>query len=78
MQVLLFDLGGVVIDIDFNRPFQHWQPISNLTISELKEVFSFDAQHERHERGEITASAYFEHLCTTLQLKRDFKCIREG
>ena len=67
-RALLFDLGGVVIDIDFDRAFHAWQPISRLSFQEIKRAFKFDAQYERHERGEITGSEYFEHLSLTLGL----------
>lgn len=32
---MLFDLGGVVIGIDFNRAFAHWQPVSGLSFEEI-------------------------------------------
>ena len=68
---LLFDLGGVIIDIDFSRAFRAWQPISNLSFDNIAEKFKFDAQYERHERGEITSAEYFEHLRSTLSLSGD-------
>ena len=77
-QALLFDLGGVLIDIDFSRAFRAWQPISSLSPVEMAEVFEFDAQYERHERGEISATEYFEHLCSPLSLSGDHKRIAEG
>lgn len=75
---LLFDLGGVIIDIDFSRAFRAWQPISNLSFDKIAEKFKFDAQYERHERGEITAAEYFEHLRSTLSLSADDARILEG
>jgi putative hydrolase of the HAD superfamily len=77
-ETLLFDLGGVIIDIDFSRAFRAWQPISNLSLDKLAESFKFDAPYERHERGEITAAEYFEHLRSTLSLCGDDLRIREG
>ena len=77
-RALLFDLGGVLIDIDFNRAFRAWQPISCLSPGEMADAFKFDAQYERHERGEITASEYFEHLRSTLSLNGDHNRIAEG
>ncbi|MBI3524811.1 MAG: HAD-IA family hydrolase [Betaproteobacteria bacterium] len=77
-QALLFDLGGVVIDIDFDRAFACWQPISRLSLSDLRAAFKFDAPYQQHERGEITATEYFAHLCRTLQLQDDRDCIEEG
>ena len=78
IKALLFDLGGVVMDIDFNRAFAHWQPISRLSLAELKTAFTFDVPYQRHERGEITAAEYFAHLARLLQLDDDPAQIAEG
>jgi glucose-1-phosphatase len=78
IQALLFDLGGVVVDIDFNRAFAHWQPMSRLSLAELKTAFTFDAPYQRHERGEINAAEYFAHLAQHLQLHGDEARIAEG
>ncbi len=77
-QALLFDLGGVVIDIDFNRAFEHWQPISCLSLEEMKSAFKFDLPYQRHERGEIDANEYFDHLSASLQLDHDYARIAMG
>lgn len=63
---LLFDLGGVVIEIDFNRAFARWAAHSNHRLETIKARFSFDCFYQRHERGEISASEYFASLRTTL------------
>ncbi|OOG39917.1 HAD-IA family hydrolase [Polaromonas sp. A23] len=78
VQALLFDLGGVVIDIDFNRAFEHWQPVSRLSLDEIKAGFQFDAAYQQHERGEITAAQYFTHLSNTLQLQEGHARVAEG
>lgn len=78
VQALLFDLGGVVINIDFNRAFEHWQPVSRLSLDEIKAGFRFDAAYQQHERGEITAAQYFTHLCDTLQLQQGHARVAEG
>jgi len=78
VRALLFDLGGVVLDIDFNRAFEHWQPVSRLSLDEIKAGFRFDDAYQQHERGEITAAQYFTHLCNTLQLQEGHACIAEG
>ncbi len=67
-QALLFDVGGVVVDIDFNRALRAWSAHSRLSPDELKKRFQFDTAYERHERGEIEANDYFDHLASTLQL----------
>ena len=68
IRALLFDLGGVVIEIDFDRVLKRWEGISALSFDELKAKFQFDVAYEQHERGEIDAVAYFAHLRDFLQL----------
>ncbi|WP_457278557.1 HAD family hydrolase [Polaromonas sp. P5_D5] len=78
IQALLFDLGGVLIDVDFNRVLEYWQPISRLSLEELKATFSADLPYQQHERGEITAAQYFAHLAANLELQDDPVRIAEG
>ena len=62
VDALLFDLGGVVIEIDFDRAFWYWSLYSNQDRETIKSKFEFDSYYERHERGEIGASEYFASL----------------
>ncbi len=66
VDALLFDLGGVVIEIDFDRVFSKWALYSNQNLETIKSRFSFDSYYERHERGEIEASEYFASLRRSL------------
>ncbi len=58
----LFDLGGVVIETDFDQVFEHWAEHSHHPADTIKAKFSFDAFYQQHERGEISASEYFASL----------------
>lgn len=78
VEALLFDLGGVVIDIDFDRVLRHWEGISSLSFTELKSTFHFDEAYQRHERGEIDGATYFAHLRNTLQLEGSDEEIAAG
>lgn len=62
VDALLFDLGGVVIEIDFDRVFSHWALSSDQSLEIIKSRFAFDSNYERHERGEIDAAEYFASL----------------
>jgi putative hydrolase of the HAD superfamily len=63
---LLFDLGGVVIDIDFNRVFARWAKHAGCDERLVRERFSHDAAYCRHEVGEIGVADYFASLRTSL------------
>jgi glucose-1-phosphatase len=62
VDALLFDLGGVVIDIDFRRCFQRWAEASGTGIDHIASRFEFDTAYERHERGEMDTASYFQRL----------------
>lgn len=68
IEALLFDLGGVVIDVDFDRVFSHWSLCVNQDFETIKTRFKFDSYYERHERGEIDASEYFSSLRRSLDI----------
>jgi len=68
IEALLFDLGGVVIEIDFERAIARWSELSGAAPQRLRKKFSFDADYERHERGEIGSNAYFDSLRQSLGL----------
>ncbi len=68
VEALLFDLGGVVIEIDFDRVLRRWETISAFSFTELKSTFHFDTAYQRHERGEIDGAEYFAHLRDFLRL----------
>ena len=66
---LLFDFGGVLVEIDFERALQEWNQWTLLSIEELRERFKMDEAYVKHERGEIEASEYFTHLRNVLELE---------
>jgi len=64
----LFDLGGVVLEIDFNRMFARWAECSGEEPETIRTRFAFDAFYARHERGEIQAREYFASLRFSLRI----------
>ncbi len=68
IQALLFDLGGVIIDIDFQRALDAWASAAAVDVKSIAHRFAFDEAYARHERGEISGSEYFDHLRSTLEL----------
>lgn len=69
VSALLFDLGGVLFNISFDRALEGWQSMSTLSKDEMRRAFSFDEAYQRHERGEMRREEYFDHLRRRLQLR---------
>jgi putative hydrolase of the HAD superfamily len=65
-EALLFDLGGVVFGIDFESACSHWASHAGVSAETIKSRFRIDESYERHEKGEIGASEYFDALRDTL------------
>ena len=68
IEALLFDLGGVIFEIDFGGALAVWSAHSGEREEVIGEKFRFDISYERHERGEIDASQYFQSLRSLLRI----------
>ena len=68
-RALLFDLGGVVMALDWERAFAHWAAHSGETAAALRARYRFDAPYERHERGEIDEREYYASLSAALGIE---------
>lgn len=69
VKALLFDLGGVILTVDFKKVFHSWSKLSSLSEQEIHDRFTFDECYEQHERGLIDAATFFDHQRHSLQLK---------
>jgi putative hydrolase of the HAD superfamily len=65
---IVFDLGRVLIDLDFELAFEYWANASGQDPAEVRSRFALDDAYCAQERGEIEASDYFSHLRKTLGL----------
>lgn len=77
-RALLFDLGGVVLDIDFGRALQAWAAHSRLPPDRLRDAFQLDEPYWRHETGALPSESYFAHLREALALECDAEAVRAG
>jgi glucose-1-phosphatase len=60
--VLMFDLGRVVLDIDFNQVTATWAAHAGCEPAQLVGRLSPNDSWQRHERGEISDAEFFEGL----------------
>lgn len=77
-RALLFDLGGVLLDIDFGRALAAWAPHSRLPPNRLREAFRLDEPYQQHETGVLPAEGYFAHLREALALECDAATVQAG
>jgi putative hydrolase of the HAD superfamily len=66
--VLLFDLGGVVIDIDTRRIFARWAELAGCDVNLIAARVRFDGAYHRYERGEISVQEFFADLRAGLNI----------
>src|ERR1700709_1269866 len=64
--VLLFDIGRVVLDIDFNRVVTSWAGHAGCAPAELASRFVVDDSIKQHDVGRIDDAAFFHNLRTSL------------
>ena len=77
IDVLLFDLGGVVLDIDFERSFQKWSHHSGVAVETIQSGFRHDQVYE-HERGEIGSTEFYRHVSESIEIELSFDQFKEG
>lgn len=66
IDALLFDLGGVLVEVDWNRAFRAWSAASGVPAADLAQRFRRDAAYEAHECGTLTDARFFDALRKTL------------
>jgi putative hydrolase of the HAD superfamily len=64
--VLLFDIGRVVLDISFDKVMSVWAGHAGCAPSDLASRFAVNDHFKRHETGEIDDAAFFESLRRSL------------
>ncbi len=74
----IFDLGNVIVDIDFNRVLGVWSHLSGVPLALLQNRFTFDDAFEQHERGEISDQQFAELICKTLEVNLSYDQFAAG
>jgi glucose-1-phosphatase len=73
IEALLFDLGGVVINLDHARAHARWAELTSMPMSDIgslvRERIVGGEAYCRHERGEISDAQFFAHLRQQLRIE---------
>lgn len=74
----IFDLGNVIVDIDFNRVLGAWSDFSRVPLATLKQNFTMGEAFHQHERGEISDEAFAEAMCHDMELPLSYEQFAHG
>jgi glucose-1-phosphatase len=81
-KLVLFDLGGVVIDIDFERVWRHWSQASGVALSKTQEKLgpasSDNEAFHLFERGEIEEAEFYRRTAKRTGIEMGFEDWRAG
>ncbi|MEB7588020.1 glucose-1-phosphatase [Serratia rubidaea] len=74
----IFDLGNVIVDIDFKRVLGVWSNLSGTPLAVLAERFSMGEVFQRHERGEVSDEEFAARLCDEMGIALSFEQFAAG
>ncbi|MDE1485945.1 glucose-1-phosphatase [Xenorhabdus bovienii] len=74
----IFDMGNVIIDIDFKRVLAVWSNLSGTPLATLTTRFSMGEAFEQHECGQITDADFADVLCDEMEVSLSFEQFTEG
>ena len=78
IRAILFDLGNVLIDIDFYRCARIWSEQAGLTVETLASRFRVDSDYQDFECGRTDATGYFQTLRRQLGIDLPDEVMRKG
>ncbi|KEY57242.1 glucose-1-phosphatase [Serratia sp. DD3] len=74
----IFDLGNVIVDIDFKRVLGVWSNLSGVPLATLSDRFSMGEIFQQHERGEVSDEEFAEKLCAEMGIGLSFEQFAAG
>ena len=77
-RAVVFDLGNVLIDIDFMRCARYWSRCARIPTDQIVARFRIDRHYEAFERGRLSPKEYFDALRRQLGFDLDDADITAG
>jgi len=78
LQAIVFDLGNVLIEVDFMRCAHYWAQAAGTTSAAILQRFRIDRHYEAFEKGSLTARDYFQIVRRQLNLDLDEATLTAG
>jgi HAD superfamily hydrolase (TIGR01509 family) len=78
IDALLFDFGGVLVEIDFDRVTARWAELAGRPAEEIRARFWHGEAYRRHERAEIDMAAFCDALRRELGVDLDDDALIDG
>ena len=67
-EILLLDLGGVVLGINFRRVFRYWAQAAGVEEAVFYNGWTLDDAYKAHEIGHLNFAEYTAHLSSSLDV----------
>ena len=77
IQAILFDLGKVLVDFNFETGVQALHAACSISRGQLEEVLWDEKWIRRYERGEMSTKEFHNYLCEAADLQMDLSGFRE-
>jgi putative hydrolase of the HAD superfamily len=78
ISAILFDLGNVVVEVDFRRTFRHWAESAGVDETLFFERWSEDEAYRAHETGALQFEEYVAALTDTLGVSMSHEAWQAG
>lgn len=78
VDALLYDFGGVLVDIHFDRVFARWAQLAGVPAAPIAARFWSVHEYEIHECGAMSLAEYFAALRRELRLALDDEQLADG
>lgn len=78
VDALVFDLGGVLVEVDIRRALHHWATSAGVPVETLSSRWKQDEAYCAHERGQLDDAGFFAHLRRLLDIDIGAADVLEG
>jgi putative hydrolase of the HAD superfamily len=82
VEVLLFDLGRVIFELDTGRVYARWAELAGVPAADIEQRYlarvAGSTAFYRHECGEISNEEFFDHVRRALEIGLTYEQLKDG